>query len=98
MQAKSIFEGKHLFLRERDGWEYAERKSTTEAVVILARTDDGRIVFVEQERRPVGARVIEFPAGLVGDEDDRADAEATARKELEEEAGFACMTLERVAS
>jgi len=93
----TIFEGKHVVVRERDGWEYVERKKATEAVVILAKTDDGRVVFVEQERKPVGARVIEFPAGLIGDEDEEADAAATARKELEEETGFVCTNVERLA-
>lgn len=85
-----VFKGKHLVVRERDGWEYAERKKATEAVAVLAVTGEGQIVLTEQYRRPLNARVIDFPAGLVGDEEDHADAAATARKELEEETGFTC--------
>jgi len=93
---KTVWEGKHIVVRERDGWEYVERKAATEAVVVMGKTDDGKVVFVEQERKPVASRVIEFPAGLVGDEDD-AGPDATARKELEEETGFTCSDVERMA-
>jgi len=93
---KTVWEGKHIVVRERDGWEYVERKTATEAVVVMGKTDDGKVVFVEQERKPVASRVIEFPAGLVGDEDD-AGPDATARKELEEETGFTCASVERMA-
>lgn len=93
---RTVWEGKHIFVRERDGWEYVERKKATEAVIVVAKTDDGKVVLVEQERKPLAARVIEFPAGLVGDEDD-SDAAATARKELEEETGFTCAKVERLA-
>jgi ADP-ribose pyrophosphatase len=94
---KTIFEGKHVIVIERDGWEYVERKKGKSAAAIVARTDDGKIVLVEQYRRAVDARVIDFAAGLVGDEGDD-DAAATARKELEEETGYRCATLEPLAS
>src|SRR5436190_24346392 len=83
----TIFEGKTIFVRERDGWEFVERKSAKEAVAVVAVTDDGKVVLTEQYRRPVDARVIDWVAGLL---DSSKDVEATARKELEEEAGFAC--------
>jgi ADP-ribose pyrophosphatase len=91
---RQIFEGKHVLVLERDGWEFVERKKGKSAVAILAVTDDDRVLFVEQFRRPVNARVIDFPAGLVGDEDDQERPEETARRELEEEAGYACTTME----
>lgn len=96
LMPQTVFEGKRVFVRERDGWEFVERKKATEAVVVLAKTEDGRIILVEQYRRPVDARVIEFPAGLI--DDPSLDAEATARKELDEEAGYGCTTLEEVAA
>jgi ADP-ribose pyrophosphatase len=92
----TIFEGKHIFVRERDGWEYVERKKAKVAVAVIARTDAGEVVLTEQYRRPVDARVIDWVAGLL--DDPSRDVEATARHELEEEAGFACATIERVAS
>ncbi|MGH9418679.1 MAG: NUDIX hydrolase [Thermoanaerobaculia bacterium] len=98
MTARQIFEGKHILVLERDGWEFVERKRGKSAVVVLAVTDDDCILFVEQFRRPVNARVIEFPGGLVGDDDDNEDPAETAKRELEEEAGFACERVERLTS
>jgi ADP-ribose pyrophosphatase len=65
------------------------------AVVILAE-HDGRVILVEQFRVPVGKRVIELPAGLVGDEDPDAGVEDTAIKELEEETGFLADRVDRL--
>jgi ADP-ribose pyrophosphatase len=95
---KTLFEGKRLLVLERDDWQFVERKKGKSAVVILAVTDDDRVVFVEQLRRPVNARVIEFPAGLVGDEEDGDDPGETARRELEEETGYVCARVERLTS
>jgi ADP-ribose pyrophosphatase len=94
---KTIFEGKKVLVLERDGWEFVERIKGKSAVVILAVTDDDRILFVEQFRRPVNARVIDFPAGLVGD-DGQDDPAETAKKELLEETGYACKRVERLTS
>ena len=94
---KTIFEGKKVLVRERDGWEFVERKKGKSAAVVVARKDDGKIVLVGQYRRPVDARVIDFAAGLIGDEGDK-NAEETARKELEEETGYRCAKLQRLAS
>lgn len=97
MSGKQIFEGKHVYVCERDGWEYVERKKGKSAVAIIAETDDGRVILTEQYRRPVDARVIDFPAGLVGDEEGHDDPAETAKKELEEETGYSCARVERVA-
>ena len=94
---KTIFEGKHLLVRERDDWQFVERKKAKEAVAVLAETDDGEIILTEQQRKPLDARVIDFPAGLVGDEEGSSDPEVTARKELEEEAGYTCDSVELLA-
>ena len=92
---KTIFEGKKVLVLERDDWEFVERIKGKSAVVILGVTDDDRILFVEQFRRPVNARVIDFPAGLVGD-DGQDDPAETAKKELLEETGYACDRVERL--
>ena len=95
---KKLCEGKLLLLLERDDWEYAERKKGKEAVVIVAMTDDGRVILTEQQRKPVDAIVIDFPAGLVGDEEGGStDPKVVARKELEEETGYTCEHLELLA-
>jgi ADP-ribose pyrophosphatase len=92
---KTIFEGEHVFVHERDGWEFVERKRATEGVVVIATTDRDEVILTEQVRRAVDARVIDYPAGLVGDEGNH-DPESTARNELEEETGFTCDSLERL--
>jgi len=94
---KTVFEGKHLLVRERDDWQYVERKQGKEAVAVLAETDEGELILTEQQRKPLDARVIDFPAGLVGDEGGSSDPEMTAKKELEEETGYTCDSVELLA-
>ena len=69
-------------------WEYVRRTRDVTAAVILATTDDGEVVLVEQERVPLGRRCLELPAGLVGDETAGEAAAVSAERELEEETGF----------
>lgn len=97
-KAKTLFEGKRILVLERDGWQFVERKKGKSAVAVVAVTDDGKIILTEQQRRPVDRRVIDWPAGLVGDEDEHSDPAATARRELEEETGFTCRTVELLAA
>jgi ADP-ribose diphosphatase len=83
--------GRYITLVDEGGWEYVTRPGVTGIVVIVAITDDQRLVLVEQYRRAVHNRVIELPAGMVGDIDGRRGesmADAAAR-ELEEETGYA---------
>lgn len=89
------YRGRYLELLERDGWEFASRSNASGVVVIIAVTDSGEIVLVEQYRKPVKASVIELPAGLVGDlaDPDESIYEA-ARRELEEETGYAAARME----
>ena len=94
---KKVAEGKRVVILEDDGWEYVERKKGKEAVAVLALDDRGNVILTEQFRRPVNARVIDFPAGLVGDEEGTSDPAKTAKKELEEETGYTCERVERVA-
>jgi ADP-ribose pyrophosphatase len=93
---KPVFEGKHLLVLERDDWQYVERKKGKEAVAVLAETEDGKVILTEQYRKPLQRRVVDFPAGLVGDEGDNNDPAGVARKELEEEAGYTCDSVELV--
>ncbi len=95
--AKKIFEGERLLVLERGGWQFAERKKGKTAVAVIALTDDRELILTEQYRRPVDRRVMDWPAGLVGDEGDN-DAEHTARKELEEETGYTCERVELLAT
>jgi ADP-ribose pyrophosphatase len=89
--AKDIthYKGRYLSLLERDGWEFASRSNASGVVVIIAVTNAGEIVLVEQYRKPVAASVIELPAGLVGDHSDPDESVlVAARRELEEETGY----------
>lgn len=94
---KKIAEGKRVVILESDGWEFVERKKGKEAVAVIARDGSGAVILTEQFRRPVDARVIDFPAGLVGDEEGTFDPATTARKELEEETGYTCERVELLA-
>jgi len=89
------FQGRYLSLLERDGWEFASRSNASSVVVLVAVTAEEEIVLVKQYRKPVGAQVIELPAGLVGDhvDPDESILDAAAR-ELEEETGYAASQLE----
>jgi ADP-ribose pyrophosphatase len=58
--------------------------------VIAAVTEDERLILVEQYRIPMQCRVLDLPAGLVGD-DPGTSGEAmidAARRELFEETGY----------
>jgi len=98
-QERSVLaEGRRVRLVQEGHWEYAERTNARGAVVLAAATDDDRLLLVEQYRIPVGRRVIEPPAGLVGDvvgEEEEA-LETAARRELLEETGYEAAELEMV--
>ncbi|GIX04427.1 MAG: hypothetical protein KatS3mg114_0296 [Planctomycetaceae bacterium] len=89
----SLGRGRFLALCRRGRWEYADRLGSTGAVAVVAVTPERQLVLTEQERPAVQARVIDLPAGLVGDEDAEEAEEACARRELLEETGFAASAL-----
>jgi len=95
MPVETMWEGRFITVKRRGTWEYVSRSRDIRAVVILAE-HDGKIVLVEQERIPIGRRCLELPAGLIGDDDENADVEDTAIKELEEETGFTAARIERL--
>jgi len=90
MTPRTLHQGRFLSLMERDRWEYATRTNARAVVVIVAVTPQDELVLVEQFRVPVGQSVIELPAGLVGDKEDRDEPLLlAAERELLEETGFA---------
>ena len=84
-----LYDGQWLRMVRRGHWEYAERThGNGMAVIIIAVTPDDDVLFVEQYRVPLGARTIEMPAGLVGDDHAHDTLESAARRELVEETGW----------
>jgi ADP-ribose pyrophosphatase len=89
-EPRTVWAGRHLSVLARGTWEYVSRNTRRPAVGIVAVTDDGKVVLVEQRRPPVNCNVIELPAGLAGD---IAGAEQEPlleadRRELLEETGY----------
>ncbi|WP_240126443.1 NUDIX hydrolase [Thermomonas alba] len=90
-----LHEGQWLRLVRIGHWESCERvHGEGMAVIIIAVTPADEVLFVEQYRIPLGARTIEMPAGLVGDDPAHATLLEAARAELIEETGWAPGRLE----
>ena len=87
---ETLFETRWLGLYRIGHWDFVRRPNSEACVGILAITPADEIILVEQFRIPMQQRVIEIPAGLVGDEAEHAgEALAeTARRELLEETGY----------
>jgi len=96
--ATTLYSGRFLEMVAQGSWEFARRRNASAVVGIVAVTPTGELVLVEQHRIPVGGRVIELPAGLVGDEQADEDLLVAASRELEEETGWKpgrCQVLSR---
>lgn len=72
-------------------WETIERIGCSGVVVIVPFTEDGAVVLIRQYRPPVDGYVIELPAGLI---DIGEEPEASARRELIEETGYAARDMD----
>lgn len=55
------------------------------AVAVIAVTDEGKLVLVEQYRKALERSIVEIPAGKLEPDEEPA---MTARRELEEETGY----------
>ena len=84
-----MWSGKWITAKRRGRWEYVSRTRGIRAAVILP-IDGDHIILVEQYRVPHGARVLELPAGLIGDEvgSEGEDPITAAKRELIEETGY----------
>ncbi len=90
VKQKTLYEGKYKRLVSKGDWEFVERVNCCGIVAVLPVTDEGKIIFVEQHRIPVGKNVIEFPAGLADGAGGNSDEslEEAAKRELLEETGY----------
>ena len=90
LEKNILAEGKYIRLVREGRWEYVERViAPSGAVQLVALTANDEIILVQQHRPPIGAQVIELPAGLIdGDGGPDETARQTAIRELEEEAGY----------
>lgn len=75
-------------------YAYAE---TPPGLVIVPVTPEGTIALIHQFRYACDARLLELPAGSLGDQGDRS-LEDVARLELKQEIGATCGALEEVAT
>lgn len=86
---QTLYEGQWLRLVRIGHWESCERThGQGMAVIVIAVTPADEVLFVEQYRVPLGARTIEMPAGLVGDDHAQDTLVEAARRELIEETGW----------
>lgn len=98
IERTKLYDGNHLCIREavyRDSlgrvqrWQYAERSGVPAVVTVIATSRaTGSILLIRQQRIPIEAEQIEFPAGLV---DDGETLEAAALRELREETGVSAV-------
>ncbi|MEM0328944.1 MAG: NUDIX hydrolase [Nitrososphaerota archaeon] len=92
VSSEQVYEGRAVSLRRElvelpSGKRfYREIVVHSGASAVIPITPSGKIVFVKQYRRPIGEYILEIPAGTLRPGE---DPEACARRELEEETGYA---------
>lgn len=101
LHSEEIFSGKVISLHLQEVELPNGRTSKREiikhpgAVAILAVTDDNKIVMVEQYRKALERIIVEIPAGKL-EKGEKPDV--CALRELEEETGYECASLELLTS
>lgn len=101
LQTKKVFNGNIVSLQVDNVLLPDGNESTREivkhpgAVAIIAITNDDRIIFVEQYRKPLERSLIEIPAGKL---EPNEQPEITALRELEEETGYTTNKLDYITS
>ncbi len=96
----TLYAGKFLSLVKEGRWEYVDRVGVNGAAIVVAVTDEQKLMLVEQYRIPVHARTIELPAGIVGDEPGGENERLSdaARRELLEETGYSAGDIETLST
>lgn len=101
IQTTKVFNGRIISLQVDDvelpDGNHSKREIVKHpgAVAIIAMTDEGKIVFVEQYRKPLERSLIEIPAGKL---EPNEAPEITAVRELEEETGYTTEQMQYVTS
>jgi len=93
-QTRLLKKGAVLEFVKTGAWEFVRRRDRQQGVVLIALTNDEKLILVEQFRPPIGTQVIELPAGSIKP---GATPEGTAAAELREEARYTFQRLTRVA-
>lgn len=91
IKTKNIFDGRIISLQVDDVELPNGKTSKREivkhpgAVAMIGLTDDNKVLFVKQYRKPLERSLIEIPAGRI---EPNEDPKVTAIRELEEETGY----------
>ncbi len=94
--SQAIYNGKIISLKVDDvtlpNGEVSKREIVNHpgAVAVIAITDEGKLIVVEQYRKALERSIIEIPAGKLEPGEEPA---ITAARELEEETGYGCKEL-----
>lgn len=101
IETKQIYQGKIIDLQVDDvtlpNGKTAKRELIKHpgAVAIIPITNDNKILFVKQYRKPLEKTLLEIPAGKL---EEGEEPEKTAERELEEETGYQAESLTYVTS
>ncbi len=101
LHSETIYEGRIIDVRVEDVELPNGKKSKRElidhpgAVAVIAVTPDNKVLAVRQYRKALQKAIVEIPAGKL---EPGEKPEVTAVRELEEETGYTCESLEKVIS
>jgi ADP-ribose pyrophosphatase len=101
ISSQTIYEGKIVRLQLDEVELPNGKKATRElvkhpgAVAILPLTDDGRMIVVEQYRKPLERSIVEIPAGKL---EPNENPDLCAQRELKEETGFVASKMSHLSS
>lgn len=100
MSEEEAFNGKRVkvkiekYYNKRDNKEvYREHIKAGNGAVIMPFLDDNTLIMIEEIRTPIGKSILAFPAGLIEEGEDPAEA---AIRELEEETGYRAGEIEPI--
>ena len=101
IKSEPIFKGRILDVRVDEVLLPNGKTSTRElikhpgAVAVIAVTDENKLVLVEQYRKPMEKALVEIPAGKLDAGENPRDCVV---REMEEETGYACESIEHIIS